>query len=54
MNARLGEDDAVLEAIGIKRGAKVRGGAVQMHKAAELLLVEYRQGLLGGGREAVG
>ena len=28
------EDEAVLEAIGVKRGAKIRGGAVQMHKAA--------------------
>jgi ribosome biogenesis GTPase A len=45
--AGLGEDDAVLEAIGLKRGAKVRGGAVQMHKAAEALLIDYRQGLLG-------
>jgi ribosome biogenesis GTPase A len=45
--AELGEDDAILEAIGIKRGAKVRGGAVQMHKAAEALLMDYRQGLLG-------
>lgn len=45
--AELGSEDAVLEAIGLKRGAKVRGGDVQLHKAAELLLVEYRQGLLG-------
>ncbi|MFG6430536.1 ribosome biogenesis GTPase YlqF [Roseateles sp. LYH14W] len=45
--AELGADDAVLEAIGLKRGAKIRGGAVQMHKAAEALLVDYRQGLLG-------
>lgn len=45
--AELGADDAVLEAIGTKRGAKIRGGAVQMHKAAEALLVDYRQGLLG-------
>jgi ribosome biogenesis GTPase A len=45
--AELGEDDAVLEAIGLKRGAKIRGGAVQMHKAAEALLIDYRQGLLG-------
>ncbi|PTT86895.1 ribosome biogenesis GTPase YlqF, partial [Pelomonas sp. HMWF004] len=29
--AELGADDAVLEAIGVKRGAKIRGGAVQMH-----------------------
>jgi ribosome biogenesis GTPase A len=43
----LGADDAVLQAIGVKRGAKIRGGAVQMHKAAEALLVDYRQGLLG-------
>ena len=45
--AELGADDAVLEAIGLKRGAKVRGGAVQMHKAAEALLIDFRQGLLG-------
>ena len=45
--AELGADDAVLEAIGVKRGAKIRGGAVQMHKAAEALLIDYRQGLLG-------
>jgi ribosome biogenesis GTPase A len=45
--AELGEDDVILEAIGIKRGAKVRGGGVQMHKAAEALLMDYRQGLLG-------
>lgn len=43
----LGADEAVLEAIGVKRGAKVRGGGVQMHKAAEALLMDYRQGLLG-------
>ena len=45
--AELGAEDAVLEAIGLKRGAKVRGGAVQMHKAAEALLMDFRQGLLG-------
>jgi ribosome biogenesis GTPase A len=45
--AELGDEEAVLEAIGVKRGAKVRGGGVQMHKAAEALLVDYRQGLLG-------
>lgn len=45
--AELGTDDAVLEAIGLKRGAKVRGGGVQMHKAAEALLADFRQGLLG-------
>ena len=38
----LGEDDAILEAIGVKRGAKVRGGAVQMHKAAEAVLMAHR------------
>ncbi|MFT7723069.1 MAG: ribosome biogenesis GTPase YlqF [Roseateles sp.] len=42
-----GGEEAVLEAIGLKRGAKVRGGAVQMHKAAEALLMDFRQGLLG-------
>lgn len=45
--AELGADDAVLEAIGVKRGAKVRGGGVQMHKAAEALLADFRGGLLG-------
>ena len=45
--AELAADDAVLEAIGVKRGAKVRGGAVQMHKAAEALLMDFRGGLLG-------
>ncbi|HEY9107315.1 MAG TPA: ribosome biogenesis GTPase YlqF [Roseateles sp.] len=45
--AELGDDEAVLEAIGVKRGAKIRGGAVQMHKAAEALLGDYRSGLLG-------
>jgi ribosome biogenesis GTPase A len=43
----LGSDETVLEAIGVKRGAKVRGGAVQMHKAAEALLADFRQGVLG-------
>jgi len=45
--AELGAEDEVLEAIGIKRGAKIRGGAVQMHKAAEALLVDFRGGQLG-------
>ncbi|MDR7272688.1 ribosome biogenesis GTPase A [Pelomonas saccharophila] len=45
--AELGADDAVLEAIGVKRGAKIRGGAVQMHKAAEALLMDFRGGSLG-------
>ena len=43
----LGTDEAVLEAIGVKRGAKIRGGAVQMHKAAEALLMDFRGGQLG-------
>jgi len=43
----LGAEDAVLEAIGLKRGAKVRGGGVQMHKAAEALLMDFRGGQLG-------
>lgn len=45
--AELGADDAVLEAIGLKRGAKVRGGGVQMHKAAEAVLMDFRGGSLG-------
>lgn len=45
--AGLGAEEAVLEAIGVKRGAKIRGGAVQMHKAAEALLADFRAGLLG-------
>jgi ribosome biogenesis GTPase A len=45
--SELGPDDAVLEAIGLKRGAKVRGGGVQMHKAAEALLMDFRGGSLG-------
>ncbi|MFG6415659.1 ribosome biogenesis GTPase YlqF [Roseateles sp. DC23W] len=45
--AELGTDEAVLEAIGVKRGAKIRGGAVQMHKAAEALLGDFRGGQLG-------
>jgi ribosome biogenesis GTPase A len=45
--SELGTDEAILEAIGVKRGAKVRGGAVQLHKAAEALLVDFRQGVLG-------
>jgi len=45
--AELGAEDAVLEAIGAKRGAKIRGGAVQMHKAAEALLGDFRGGVLG-------
>lgn len=40
-------EEDVLAAIGAKRGAKVRGGEVQWHKAAEMLLTDFRQGQLG-------
>ena len=37
----------LLEAIGRKRGCLVRGGAVDMHKAADALLRGFRSGALG-------
>jgi ribosome biogenesis GTPase A len=40
-------DDELLEAIGRKRAALLSGGRVNRPKAAELLLVEFRQGTLG-------
>ena len=40
-------EEEVLAAIGAKRGAKVRGGDVQWHKAAEMLLTDFRAGQLG-------
>ena len=43
----LAPEEDVLAAIGAKRGAKVRGGEVQWHKAAEMLLTDFRQGQLG-------
>lgn len=40
-------DDAVLTAIGARRGAREKGGVINLHKAGELLLSEFRAGLLG-------
>jgi ribosome biogenesis GTPase A len=40
-------EDDLLEAIGRKRAALLSGGRVNRAKAAELLLVEFRQGTLG-------
>ena len=40
-------DDAWLAAIGRKRGAMLPGGRVNLQKAAEVLLYEFRQGVLG-------
>ena len=39
--------DALLEAIGRRRGAVLSGGRVNLQKAAEILIYEFRQGLLG-------
>lgn len=36
-----------LELMGGKRGAKQAGGRINLHKACEILLHEFRQGLLG-------
>ena len=41
------KDDELLEAIGRKRGAMLGGGRVNMQKAAEILMYEFRQGVLG-------
>lgn len=41
------EEIAVLEAIGRKRGCLQAGGHINLHKVSELLLNEYRAGLLG-------
>lgn len=40
-------DEALLEALGRKRGAMLGGGRVNMQKAAEVLIYEFRQGVLG-------
>ncbi len=39
--------DQLLEAIGRKRGAMLGGGRVNLQKAAEILMYEFRQGVLG-------
>ncbi len=41
------KDDLLLEAIGRKRGAVLSGGRVNMQKAAEILMYDFRQGVLG-------
>ena len=41
------KDDQLLEAIGRKRGAMLGGGRVNLQKAAEILMYEFRQGVLG-------
>ena len=38
---------AFLEAMGAKRGAKQPGGRINLHKACEVLLHEYRSGTIG-------
>ena len=40
-------DDALLETIGKKRGAVQAGGRINLQKAAEIVLTEFRQGGLG-------
>ena len=40
-------DESVLNAIGQKRGAMLSGGRVNMTKAAEVLIHEFRAGVLG-------
>jgi ribosome biogenesis GTPase A len=40
-------DDALLEAIGKKRGAMMGGGRVNLQKAAELIITDLRSGALG-------
>lgn len=42
------EDVALLETIGRKRGGLRSGGKVDMHKASEVLLHDFRAGHLGG------
>ncbi|MDN3921198.1 ribosome biogenesis GTPase YlqF [Roseateles violae] len=40
-------DEEVLAAIGRKRGAVISGGRINMQKAAEVLVYEFRQAVLG-------
>ncbi|MBV8470530.1 MAG: ribosome biogenesis GTPase YlqF [Burkholderiaceae bacterium] len=41
------DDETLLAAIGRKRGAMLSGGRVNLQKAAEVLMYEFRQGVLG-------
>ena len=43
-------DTALLEEIGRRRGCLKSGGIVDVHKAADILVHEFRDGLLGGAR----
>ncbi len=38
---------ALVEAIGKRRGCRVKGGALDLEKAAQILLLDYRSGALG-------
>ena len=40
-------DWEIMEAIGANRGFKRAGGRIDMHKTCEVLLHEYRQGIIG-------
>lgn len=37
----------LVEAVGIKRGCRVKGGGLDLEKAAQILLTDYRSGALG-------
>ena len=41
------DDEVLLSEIGRKRGAMLGGGRVNLQKAAEILIYEFRQGVLG-------
>ena len=45
--AEIASSEELLLAIGRKRGAVLSGGRVNLQKAAEILVYEFRQGLLG-------
>ncbi|MEO6775747.1 MAG: ribosome biogenesis GTPase YlqF [Kofleriaceae bacterium] len=47
LDGRPASGDALLTAIGKKRGTLLKGGVVDLHKAAELLVHEFRAGTLG-------
>lgn len=44
---RTQSDEDILEAIGRKRGAVISGGRINLQKAAEVLLTDFRGGVLG-------
>jgi ribosome biogenesis GTPase A len=47
LKERPADGAALLEAIGRKRGCLVKGGDIDLHKAAELLLRELKNGVIG-------